>query len=137
MPRANDVRPEDLTPPRRIDAHLAEYGNHAIDYDEAFDRAIPAVVSSEDDVESPRSIVRADAEARAGQRLSDKELDRVMRELVSSGSFELLGVGESNETGDDPKKRWIFQVNVDTGTDHGFWAAVHRDTGKVHVSGFN
>ena len=94
--RANDPRPADATTQTRIEAHLAEYGEHTIDYDEAFDLAIPAVVSSEEDIETPRSIVRADAEERADGPVSDEELDRLMRALVGAGTFELLGVGETS-----------------------------------------
>lgn len=136
MTPTSDGRPEDATPPRRIRAHEVEYGKHAVSYDEAFDLAIAGVVSSEKNADCPRSIIKADAEL-AGHPLSKDELDQVMAQLVAAGIFELLGVGESSEQEDDPKENWVFGVDVETQSDHGFWAAVHRDTGKVIVSGFN
>ena len=70
---------------------------------------------------------------------------------VGRGVLELTGHREStllghelNEAfglvaanGDDPAKNWIFQVVLDTGSDHGFWASVDRETGAVSVTGFN
>jgi hypothetical protein len=127
--------PANLTPPRRAGEHLSAYGRSPISYSDAFNRAIPAVIHQEGS-ETPRDIVRSIAESE-GRPLSKAALDRKMAELVGKGSFELLPVGESNEAGDDPKQYWIFSVQVDTGSDHGFWAAVDRKTGEVSVSGFN
>ncbi|WP_147707554.1 hypothetical protein [Microvirga massiliensis] len=130
-----EVHPKDTTPAGLPDAHVAEYGKTPISYKKAFQLAIPAVIHQEDG-ETPRAIVKETAESEK-HSLSEAELDRKMTKLVDEGSFELLPVGESDENGDDPRKNWIFSVNVDTGSDHGFWASVDRNTGEVSVTGFN
>ena len=130
-----EAHPRDRTPAGLPEAHVAKYGKTPIDYRKAFELAIPAVIHQEDG-EAPRAIVKENAESE-GHQLSEVELDWKMRKLVDEGSFELLPVGDSNENGDDPKKNWIFSVNVNTGSDHGFWASVNRETGEVSVTGFN
>lgn len=132
---SREVRPRDTTPPGLPAAHEAEYGRRAIEYERAFDLAIPAVLTHETG-ESPRALVKEFAEAE-GHPLTKEELDEKMRELVAAGSFELLPVDETNENEDDPRQNWIFQVSVETGSDHGFWASVDRNSGQVEVSGFN
>ncbi len=130
-----EAHPRNKTPVGLPEAHVAKYGKRSIDYEKAFKLAIPAVIHQENG-EAPRVIVKEMAESE-GHPLSGKELDRKMRKLVDEGSFELLPVGESNENGDDPAKNWIFSVGVATGSDHGFWASVDRETGEVSVTGFN
>jgi hypothetical protein len=127
--------PANLTPVGRAGEHLLAYGRTPISYSGAFNRLIPAVIR-QDGRDTPRNIVRNIAEM-AGQPLSEAELDRKMTDLLARGSVELLPPGESNEVGDDPAKAWIFELQIDTESDHGFWAAVDRHTGEVSVSGFN
>lgn len=131
-----EARPVDSTPAGRVGEHLRAYGEHRIGYAEAFRRAVEAVIRDGDDPESPRSIVAYNAESE-GERLSARALDARMRELLSDGGLELLPVGESSEAAGEPPTHWIFAVDVDSGSDHGFWASVNRDTGKVEVNGFN
>src|SRR5262245_41646467 len=130
-----EAHPTDQTPAGLPEAHVAKYGQRPIDYKKALELAVPAVIHQEDG-ETPRAIVKEIAESER-HPLSEAELDWKMRKLVNEGSFELLPVGESNENGDDPGKNWIFSVDVYTGSDHGFWASVHRETGEVSVTGFN
>jgi hypothetical protein len=130
-----DVRPVDGTPSRRVELHRAKYGDHAINYKQAFDLSIPAVLADENG-ETPRAIIAMDADA-SGRPMTKDELDQKMREIVAAGDFELLPVDETNENEDDPAKNWIFAVHVNTDSDEQFWAAVDRDTGQVLVTGFN
>ena len=132
---SDDARPIDATSERRLELHHAEYGDHAISYQQAFDLAVVGVLTREDG-ETPRAILVMDAEA-SGQTLTKDELDQKTRALVAAGDFELLPVGETDEGDEDPAKKWIFAVNVDTDSDERFWASVDRDTGEVVVSGFN
>jgi len=130
-----EAHPRDMTPAGRADAHIAKYGNTPIDYETAFELAIPAVIHQEQG-EAPRAIVKQVAEL-DGHPLSETALDAKMRQLVDEGTFELLPVDESNQNGDDPRKHWIFSVTVETDSDHGFWASVSREAGTVSVTGFN
>lgn len=131
----DDVRPVDGTPSRRVELHQAKYGDHPISYKQAFDLSIPAVLTDENG-ETPRAILATDADA-SGQPMTKDELDQKMRQIVAAGDFELLPVDETNVFDEDPAKRWIFAVHVNTDSDEQFWASVDRDTGEVLVSGFN
>lgn len=134
-PVPGEANPKDATPAGLAAKHAAKYGAHSVPYEDAFRLAIPAVIHQEGG-ETPRDIIKGIAEM-DGKPLTEAQLDKKMQKLVNAGNFELLPVGESNENGDDPKKFWIFRVHVETGSDHGFWASVDRDTGEVSVTGFN
>src|SRR6476469_10364678 len=101
MTRMTEGRPIDATSEERIRAHQAEYGEHAIDYDKALDLAISGVMNSEPGGDTPRDILRMNAEEAAGHPLSKEEVDELMRRLVAGGTFELMGAGVINEVGDD------------------------------------
>ncbi len=113
-----------------IDAHLAAWGTPAISYADAFARAVDAVLTEEEG-ETPRAIIRQIH----GDQLSQDQLNAAVREAVKG--LTLLPVGESDEEGTDPASAWIFSVRHQTGSDHGFWVAVDRNTGDATVSGFN
>jgi hypothetical protein len=127
----------DLTPPGLIAAHLAAYGQGPVGYAEAFRRALEAVIANEDSGESPRAIVREFGGPDGGPITSKTKLDAAMKRLMAQGGLELLEVGESDEHGSDPEANWIFAVDIETGSDHGFWAIVDRRTGETTVDGFN
>lgn len=125
---------KDTTPKLLIAAHQAEYGVSRVGYAEAFKKGIDAVLKDEDTGETPRALLKQFAED-DGKPLTDAQADAQLKKLLKG--MELLPVGEASESNGDPKKDWIFSVDIDVGSDHGFWVSVSRDTGEAFVNGFN
>jgi hypothetical protein len=125
--------PKDTTPKGLIEKHLKEYGSQKVGYQEALQKGIQAILTTDEGGEEPRSILREFADP----PMTKKQLDAEMARLVNAGSFELLPVGEAEESCGDPETDWIFRARVDVGSDHGFWVSVNRETGEAMVNGFN
>lgn len=125
--------PKDTTPKGLIEKHLKEYGSHKVSYQDALAKGIQAILTSEEGCEDPRALLKEFADP----PMTKKQLDAKMKEIVAAGSFELLPLGEAEESCGDPQADWIFRANVDVGSDHGFWVSVNRDTGEAMVNGFN
>ncbi|MFZ5470209.1 MAG: hypothetical protein ACOZIN_12310 [Myxococcota bacterium] len=125
--------PKDQTPQSRIAKHLAAYGQHRVSYPVAFQKAVAAVLTQEGDSESPRSILKEFWPG--GRRPTDAQLRAELRQKLKG--LELLPVGKAEEAAGQPSKDWIFRVDIDVGSDHGFWVAVNRQSGKAVVNGFN
>jgi hypothetical protein len=124
--------PKDTTPKGLVTAHLDAYGSHKVTYQQAFDKAIAALLVQEDG-ETPRAILKEFADP----PMSTKQLDAAIKRIVNAGGLELLPLGEAEESGGEPQADWIFRASVDAGSDHGFWVSVNRDTGEAVVNGFN
>ncbi|MBL8911852.1 MAG: hypothetical protein JNM17_14255 [Archangium sp.] len=124
------VNVKDTTKASTIAAHQSEYGDARVSYKDAFKKAIDAVLKSEDG-ETPRAILKEFAEPPMTRSQLDAEMKKIFKGL------ELLPVGEASESGGEPGKDWIFSVDADAGSDHGFWVSVSRETGEATVSGFN
>jgi hypothetical protein len=125
---------KDTTPKLLIASHTAEYGSAGIGYAAAFKKGIDQVMRDEDGGETPRALIKFFAEEE-GNPLTTAELDAKMKSLFKG--MELLPVGEASESNGDPAKDWIFAVDLDAGSDHGFWVSVNRQTGEAFVNGFN
>ena len=125
---------KDTTPKLLIAAHQAEYGPSAVGYAAAFKKGIDAVMKDEGNSETPRALLKYFAEEN-GAPLTEAQLDAKMKKLLKG--MELLPVGEASESGGDPAKDWIFGVDINVGSDHGFWVSVNRQTGDASVAGFN
>ncbi len=125
---------KDTTPKLLIAAHQAEYGSSPVGYADAFKKGIDAVMKDEDTGETPRALLKYFAEEN-GEPLTDAQLDAQMKKLFKG--MELLPVGEASESGGEPDQHWIFSVDLDAGSDHGFWVSVDRKTGEAFVNGFN
>lgn len=128
--QGSGVSVKDTTKPATLAAHTAAYGTSNVSYKDAFKKAIDAVMKAEDG-ETPRAILKEFAEPPMTKAQLDAEMKRIFKGL------ELLPVGEASESGGDPEKDWIFAVDADAGSDHGFWVSVSRETGEAMVNGFN
>lgn len=125
---------KDTTPKLLIAAHQAEYGSSAVGYAAAFKKGIDAVMKDEETGETPRALLKYFAEDE-GKPLTDAQADAKLKKLFKG--MELLPVGEASESGGEPAKDWIFSVDINVGSDHGFWVSVNRQTGEAMVNGFN
>jgi hypothetical protein len=125
---------KDTTPKLLIAAHQAEYGTSPVGYADAFKKGIDQVMKDEENGETPRALLKYFAEE-DGTPLTSAQLDAKMKKLFKG--MELLPVGEASESGGDPAEDWIFSVDLDAGSDHGFWVSVSRKTGEAFVNGFN
>lgn len=128
--QGSGVSVKDTTKPATLAAHTAAYGEARVPYKDAFKKAIDAVMKSEDG-ETPRAILKEFADPPMTKAQLDAELKRIFKGL------ELLPVGETSESGGEAGKHWIFSVDADAGSDHGFWVSVDRTTGEAFVNGFN
>ena len=128
--QGSGVQVKDTTSPATLLAHSAAYGDARVSYKDAFKKAIDAVMKSEDG-ETPRAILKEFADP----PLSKTQLDAEMKKIFKG--LELLPVGETSESGGEAGKDWIFSVDADAGSDHGFWVSVSRETGEATVNGFN
>ncbi len=128
LPPVTEVR--DRTPATLISKHLATYGVTPTGYQEAFKRGIEAVLTQEDG-ETPRAILKEFADP----PMTKAQLDAAMKGIFKS--MKLLPLGEAGETSFDARTQWVFSVEADAGSDHGFWVAVDRQTGVALVEGFN
>lgn len=124
---------KDTTPAAARRAHDAAFPS-LVGYAEAFKKAEAAVLTNEDSPESPRALLREWA-ADDGRSWSDAQLKRELQKRFAG--LELLPPGEVDETYVESATHWVFAVDLDVGTDHGFWACVDRQTGEVSVEGFN
>lgn len=124
------VNVKDTTKASTLAAHQREYGDARVTYKDAFKKAIDAVLKSEEG-ETPRAILKEFAEPPMTKAQLDAEMKKIFKGL------ELLPVGEASESGGEPGKDWIFAVDADAGSDHGFWVSVSRTTGEAFVNGFN
>ncbi len=124
------VQVKDTTSPATLLAHRAAYGDARVEYKDAFKKAIDAVMKAEDG-ETPRAILRETMDPPVTKAKLDAEMKRIFKGL------ELLPVGETSESGGEAGKDWIFSVDADAGSDHGFWVSVNRTTGEAMVNGFN
>jgi hypothetical protein len=120
----------DRTSPATLAAHTAAYGPAAISYKDAFKKGVEAVLKAEDG-ETPRSILKELSDPPRTKAQLDAEMKKIFK------AMELLPVGETSESGGEAGKDWIFAVDADVGSDHGFWVSVSRDTGEAMVNGFN
>jgi hypothetical protein len=115
----------DETPLARVETHRKTYGDTPVFYPDALALAARAVL--EDGSESsPRRVLEQSG-------LADVEGELARR--LSRGSLTLLKAGRADSFGTDPSRWWIFEVNLDAGSGHGFWARVNRQTGEAHVQG--
>jgi hypothetical protein len=121
---------KDTTRASTLSAHQAAYGTARVPYEQAFKKAIDAVMKSEDG-ETPRAILKEFADPPMTKAQLDAEMKKIFKGL------QLLAVGEASESGGTPGKDWIFKVDANAGSDHGFWVSVSRDTGEAFVNGFN
>lgn len=125
---------KDTTPKLLIASHQAEYGASPVGYAAAFKKGIDAVMKDEESGETPRALLKYFAEEE-GTPLTDAQADARLKRLLKG--LELLPVGEASESGGDPAQDWIFAVDIEVGSDHGFWVSVNRKTGEAFVNGFN
>ena len=113
-------------------AHLAEYGVSRVGFDDAFARGVKAVLKDRD--YGPGGVLRDIGDGNGGE-LTDAQIAAELKKAFKS--MALLPVGESSESGFDPRTQWIFSVDCDVGSDHGFWVGVDRETGATEVTNFN
>ncbi len=121
---------KDHTPPALIKEHEEAFGTSAISYDQAFKLAIEAVLTDEDG-ETPRAILREINDNSLTKEQLDAEVKKAFKGLT------LMEIEETGEQGGEPSEEWIFRVSHETGSDHGHWVNVNRETGEAWVSGFN
>ncbi len=117
----------DETPQARVEAHRKTYGDSPIFYPDAFALAVEAVLQDAASKDSPRAVL--------AQAFTPKALSRELARRLGQGSLALLRAGRTDAAGTDPHRWWIFEVNVDAGSGHTFWARVNRQTGEAHVDG--
>jgi hypothetical protein len=125
--------PRDTTSKTLVAAHEAAYGQGAIREADAFKKGIAAILVA-DDGETPRALLR-EISSGEGETLTEAQLTAKIKKLLKG--MELLPVGESSESGGEPDKDWIFAVDINVGSDHGFWVSVSRQSGEAMVNGFN
>ncbi len=116
---------KDETPLARVETHRKTYGDTPVFYEDALALATRAVMK---DVSpgAPRTLL-----ARTGAR----DVETALAKRLEAGSLALLKAGRSDGFGTDPARWWIFEVNVDVGGGHAFWARVNRQTGEARVEG--
>lgn len=124
--------PKDKTSSTRIAQHLAAYGTSPISYSDAFGKGVKALL--EDREYGPGNILKEIGDGN-GNPLTDKQIRAQLEKAFTS--MTLLPVGESSESGFDPEAEWVFEVDCDVGSDHGFWVAVNRQSGETQVTNFN
>lgn len=124
--------PSDKTSATRIAQHLAEYGTPAVPYSDAFAIGVKTVLADRE--YGPGNILR-EMGGEDGNGLPEAKL-RVELEKAFK-SMTLMPVGEASESGFDPQTHWIFELDADVGSDHGFWVGVDRATGDATVTSFN
>lgn len=118
---------KDKTSPTRIAEHLAAYGTSPVTYAEAFAKGVKAVLEDRD--YGPGNVLREVGDLSEAQ--VKKELEKAFK------SMTLMPVGETSESGFDPQDTWIFELDADVGSDHGFWVGVDRQSGEAQVTSFN
>lgn len=122
---------KDATRASTIAAHEKAYGKSKVSYAKAF--AIAARAIFKDDA-GPRWLLTQYQLDDTGS-VDKARLERDLKKAIKG--LKLLGVGRTNENGDDPKANWIFTADVDDGSDNGYWVSVDRKTGEALVTNFN
>ncbi len=123
---------KDKTSASRVAAHIAEYGQPRVGYADAFQKAIKAVMKDRE--YGPGSVLKEVGDGN-GNELTDRQIEAELKKAFKS--MTLLPPGESEESYFEPDKQWIFRVDCDVGSDHGFWVGVDRTTGQADVTNFN
>lgn len=123
---------KDKTPAGRIADHQRTYGASRVSYQEAFEIGRKAVLKDRE--YGPGNILK-EMGGPDGTGLSESKLKAELARAFKS--MELLPKGESEESYADPATDWIFSVDCDVGSDHGFWVSVNRSTGDAQVTSFN
>ncbi len=116
-----------------VKQHVDAYGASPVSFQDAFKRAVDALMTQKAG-ETPLAVFM-EFGGRDGGSLSEAAAKKKLQAALAG--LELLPVGEASESGGTPKDDWIFSVDVDSPTDHGFWVSVNRKTGEASVNGFN
>lgn len=124
--------PKDKTSATRIAQHLAAYGTSAVTYSDAFAKGVKAVLADRE--YGPGNILR-EMGGPDGAGLSEAKVKAELEKAFKS--MTLMPVGQSSESGFDPAATWVFELDSDVGSDHGFWVGVDRQTGDAQVTSFN
>lgn len=123
---------KDRTPAARVAEHERAYGRGAVSYKDAVELGKKAVLADRE--YGPGNILR-ELGSGDGTPLSESKIQARLEKAFKA--MELLPKGESEESYGDPEKDWIFRVDADVGSDHGFWVTVNRSSGDTQVTSFN
>jgi hypothetical protein len=123
---------KDKTPAGRIADHQRAYGVSPVSYKEAFELGRKAVLK---DREYGPGYILKEMGNGDGSTMAESKIQAELKKAFKS--MELLPKGEASESGGEPAQEWIFRLQCDVGSDHGFWVNVNRQTGDAQVTSFN